>query len=252
MDDKSQIVSPIATAVVLFLFTITFVLIYLTKFQGSSLNVAPEVQTGPSEAQESTTEEDEKPKKTLTTKQKKRQELKEEKKRQKALQDEEREEKEKILRKKQEILEAKRAEQEKLRKEQEQKRLEEEEKAYKELTSKFVIEREGVYTPDVEFSIEDFIEFITSKKLCNVEELSTRFSLKAEDVVKRINELEEQDRIFGLLDDQGRYIYITQNEVDSILSHIKRGRVHKSDLAPYFNSVISLEPTKKVWNFINA
>ncbi|XP_955202.1 uncharacterized protein TA04935 [Theileria annulata] len=256
-EDITPSISPIATAVVLTLFTIVFLLLYFFKFRASPKFNEPEEGGSVSssrpnivtldETNEGVTNEDgedeDKPKKVLTAKQRKRQEIKEERRRLKALEDEEREERRKLLAKKQEQIEAKRLEREALMEEQERKKREEEEKAYQELVSTFVVESEGTISETNQYTVDDFIDYIVSKKLSNVEELSARFSLKASEVIKRIQELEDQNKIFGLLDDQGRYVYITDDEAESVISYLKsKGKLHKQrDLLSFFNSTISLE-----------
>nr|PVC50625.1 tRNA nucleotidyltransferase [Theileria orientalis] len=253
-------VSPVATAVVLGLFSLVFLILYILKFRkkpslppptegGSTSYSNPTIHTldETERADESGANENEeeegKSKKPLKAKQRKRMEMKEEMRRLKALQDEEKEEKRKQMAMKQEQIEAKRLEREKLLQEQEQKKREEEEKAYQELASTFVVESEGTIAEANQYTVDDFINYIVSKKLSNVEELSVRFSLKSNEIIKRIQELEEQDRLFGLLDDQGRYIHITDEEAEAVIRYLKtKGKLHKQkDLVNHFNAIISLE-----------
>ena len=43
-----------------------------------------------------------------------------------------------------------------------------------------------------------------------VEELATKFGLKAQDAILRLKRLEEMGEITGVMDDRGKYIYISE------------------------------------------
>ena len=64
-----------------------------------------------------------------------------------------------------------------------------------------------------------------------------------QDVIDRIRDLQEAGRLSGVLDDRGKYIYITQDEYEAVAKFIKqRGRVSISDLAESSNKLINLTP----------
>ena len=64
-----------------------------------------------------------------------------------------------------------------------------------------------------------------------------------QDVIDRIRDLQEGGRLSGVLDDRGKFIYITMDEYEAVAKFIKqRGRVSISDLAESSNKLINLTP----------
>ena len=64
-------------------------------------------------------------------------------------------------------------------------------------------------------------------------------------MVTRIHSLEEMGHLTGVMDDRGKYIYITPDEMETVAKWIeKKGRVSVDDLVAYCNSFIDLT-TKK-------
>ena len=64
-----------------------------------------------------------------------------------------------------------------------------------------------------------------------------------QDVIDRIKELQENDQLSGVMDDRGKFIYITQDEYEAVAKFIKqRGRVSISELAESSNKLINLTP----------
>ncbi len=64
-----------------------------------------------------------------------------------------------------------------------------------------------------------------------------------QDVINRINELIEEGRLTGVMDDRGKFIYITVNELEAVAKFIKqRGRVSITELAESSNLLINLNP----------
>ncbi|KAF5836645.1 DDRGK domain-containing protein [Dunaliella salina] len=63
------------------------------------------------------------------------------------------------------------------------------------------------------------------------------------DVIDRIHGLEAMGRLTGVMDERGKYIYITLGEMHAVARHlIKKGRVTISELAAQSSSLIDLEP----------
>ena len=55
------------------------------------------------------------------------------------------------------------------------------------------------------------------------------------------------DRLSGVMDDRGKYIYISQEEMQAVADYIKhQGRVSISRLASKSNQFIDLEPKSQV------
>ena len=62
-----------------------------------------------------------------------------------------------------------------------------------------------------------------------------------QDTIDRVKSLLEEGRLTGVLDDRGKFIYITMEEYDAVARFIRqRGRVSISDLAESSNQLINL------------
>jgi hypothetical protein len=100
-------------------------------------------------------------------------------------------------------------------KEEQQKKEEDEFNKWKDF---MVVQDEGEENEDVnsEDLINDFINYIKLRKVVNLEDLSGEFKLNANDLVDRLKHLESQGRICGIIDDRGKYIYLTEKELQVI------------------------------------
>lgn len=75
-----------------------------------------------------------------------------------------------------------------------------------------------------------------------VEQLAAKFRLTSTAVVARLRELEEMGRITGILDDRGKFVFISRAELDAVVRFVRqRGRVSIADLAAESNRLIKLE-----------
>ena len=75
-----------------------------------------------------------------------------------------------------------------------------------------------------------------------LEELSAQFKMKTHDVIDRIKALESDGMLNGILDDRGKFIYLTENEIKGVVDFInQRGRISIFDLAQESNKLIKLE-----------
>lgn len=78
-----------------------------------------------------------------------------------------------------------------------------------------------------------------------LEDLALHFRLKTQAVIDRITDLKKDEILTGVIDDRGKFIYISQKELDAVAKFIRqRGRVSISELAEHSNNLISLEPAK--------
>uniref|UniRef100_A0A1L8EDY0 DDRGK domain-containing protein 1 n=1 Tax=Haematobia irritans TaxID=7368 RepID=A0A1L8EDY0_HAEIR len=164
--------------------------------------------------------------------------LREEKKAKEAKEEEER--------KKQEDQEAeierKKEEAERLARE-EQERKEHEE--YLKMKAAFSIEEEGFEEGDEEKEnlLAEFIKYIKDNKVVVLEDLATEFKLKTQQAIERIQELQANGSITGVIDDRGKFIYISEEELVSVAKFIRqRGRVSIQELAESSNNLINLTP----------
>merc|ERR1712133_40750 len=141
-------------------------------------------------------------------------------------------------------LKEKRAEEEERRRKEEKERKEEEE--YRKLAESFIVDEEGFDETnggesDSENQLQVFIQYIKDTKSVVLEDLAAHFKMKAQDTIDRVTELLDQGHITGVMDDRGKFIYISQEELESIAKFIKqRGRVFISELAENSNKLISL------------
>ncbi|EDO05545.1 DDRGK domain family protein [Babesia bovis T2Bo] len=243
MDDKVE--SPVSyTVAVIVVVLSTLLIIY---FFSGRLPTILESESEPIQAvNEASSNEVESDSRSLTVKQRKKQELKEAKRQQRALIDEERKEKEKLKQQRDDLREKRREEKERQRQEEEEKRAAKAQEAYEAIASEFVVEQEGTIQDHEVFDVEDFINFVIEKKMTTIVELAAKFDLDHKVVASRLNDLELQGRLFGLLDERGRYLYISDSELDALDHYInKEGRIDKyTGLTSFCNATISMAPSK--------
>jgi len=93
--------------------------------------------------------------------------------------------------------------------------------------------------------LSEFIQFIKKRKVVSVDELSDEFRIPSSSVVSRLQALEESGLITGILDDRGKFIYLTEEELDAVARFIeRRGRVSLSDVVAESNKLLKLSPTE--------
>jgi len=69
------------------------------------------------------------------------------------------------------------------------------------------------------------------------------FLLCNQDVIDRIKTLQEDGTLSGVIDDRGKFVYITMQEYEAVARFIKqRGRVSITELAESMNRLIDLSP----------
>lgn len=166
------------------------------------------------------------------------QQLREERKKREALIDEERRKEEQ----REEEVERKREEAERLAREDQARREHEE---YLKLKAAFQVEEEGFDECDddeKENLLRTFIEYIQEEKVVVLEDLATRFKLKTQAAIDRIAELQDAGTLTGVIDDQGKFIYISDQELNEIAGFIQqRGRVSITELAESSNNLVNLK-----------
>lgn len=147
-------------------------------------------------------------------------------------------------------VEEKEAEEEKKKEEAECKAREEmerrEHEEYVRMKEAFCVEEEGFDQEeenDKQNMLQEFIKFIMDNKVIVLEDLAVRFKLKTQATIDRIIELQKEGRLSGVIDDRGKFIYISENELRVVAKFIKqRGRISISDLAEHSSSLINLVP----------
>ncbi|KAK8961312.1 DDRGK domain-containing protein 1 [Platanthera guangdongensis] len=128
----------------------------------------------------------------------------------------------------------------------------------------FSIEEEGTTASETQEEshglLYDFVEYIKKQKCVPLEDLAAEFklrtqnscstarsstpiSIKLQDCINRILELENLGRLTGVMDDRGKYIYISPEEMKAVADYIRRkGRVSIAHLASQSNQFIDLTP----------
>ncbi|XP_075678475.1 DDRGK domain-containing protein 1-like [Dermatophagoides pteronyssinus] len=125
----------------------------------------------------------------------------------------------------------------------------EEQELYLQMKKQFTIDDEGYDGDENEEESQNklqvFIDYIKEKKVVHMDELAGNFNMKTSDVVQRINGLLEQELLIGVIDDRGKFIYITNDELESVARFIKqRGRISLMELAENSNNLIKLIPVE--------
>uniref|UniRef100_A0A182NSN8 DDRGK domain-containing protein 1 n=1 Tax=Anopheles dirus TaxID=7168 RepID=A0A182NSN8_9DIPT len=117
---------------------------------------------------------------------------------------------------------------------------------YMKLKQAFSVEEEGFEEENADEqqnSLLEFIKFIQDNKVVVLEDLAAHFKLKVQAVIDRIGELQKEERITGVIDDRGKFIYISEEELKSVAKFIKqRGRISITELAENSNQLIHLTP----------
>ncbi|KAL9265069.1 DDRGK domain-containing protein [Drosera capensis] len=142
--------------------------------------------------------------------------------------------------------------------EEQERRLEEEAKArqakeeeanaleFEKWKGEFSVNAEGTTENEVQETqdlLSDFVEYIKKHKCVPLEDLAAEFRLRTQDCINRITSLESVGRLSGVMDDRGKYIYISHEEMQAVADYIKRqGRVSIAHLASQSNQFIDLEP----------
>nr|XP_043621842.1 DDRGK domain-containing protein 1 [Erigeron canadensis]XP_043621843.1 DDRGK domain-containing protein 1 [Erigeron canadensis] len=111
----------------------------------------------------------------------------------------------------------------------------------------FSVDAEGTTENEVQDGTQgllyDFVEYIKKQKCVPLEDLAAEFKLRTQDCINRITALEDMGRLSGVMDDRGKYIYISHEEMQAVADYIKReGRVSIAHLASQSNQFIDLEP----------
>lgn len=94
--------------------------------------------------------------------------------------------------------------------------------------------------------LSQFIAYIKGAKAVELDELASEFRMSTADVIQRITALEEAGELTGVMDDRGKFICISRDEMASVAQFItSRGRISIAELAAKSNTFIDLD-TRKV------
>ena len=148
-------------------------------------------------------------------------------------------------RKKEEERAQKRQEEEdRLRQEEEERQLREEEE-YKKWEQYIVLEGEGTDVKedlfDDEARVNQFINYLNTRKVCVMDEVGAEFGMKTDEVLAAIERLERENRLTVIVDDRGKLIVVTEEELAAIADVIKReGRVALGRLTKLCGGIVRL------------
>lgn len=145
------------------------------------------------------------------------------------------------------LMEQKQEEEERQAKEEQERREEEE---YQKLKASFVVEEVGEeeqLTEDQSRNLlQEFIQYIENSKVVLLEDLASHFGMRTQDAISRLQDLLAEGSLTGVIDDRGKFISITPEELDSVARFIRqRGRVSITELAQASNSLINLQPESR-------
>ncbi|PVD29369.1 hypothetical protein C0Q70_08620 [Pomacea canaliculata] len=140
--------------------------------------------------------------------------------------------------------EAARAEEERKRKEEQERREHEE---YLKLKEAFTVDEEGQQDMEADLDshslLQEFMTYIRETKVVILEDLAAHFKLNTQDVIQRVQDLQTSGDLTGVIDDRGKFIYITMEELEAVAKFIRQnGRVSIAELAESSNRLITLDP----------
>jgi hypothetical protein len=137
------------------------------------------------------------------------------------------------------------AQEEEMQRAAEEKKTKEDEEA-SQWMGQISVEQEGTGEGDDQTEsqglLQQFIDYIKTRKTVPLEQLATEFKLRTTDVIDRVLGLEAMGRLTGVMDERGKYIYISPDEMQAVAKYINdKGRVAISELAAKSNTFIDLE-----------
>jgi len=139
--------------------------------------------------------------------------------------------------------------QEELIKQLEEEQRKKEEDEYNKWKDMFVVEEAGKEADnrgDEENLLQKFVEYIKLRKVVMLDDLCAEFKLSTKDVIDRIQRLIDSKKLSGIIDDRGKFIYITEDEFKAVMNFIKkRGRISRTDLVIECNRLIKMNPSEE-------
>ena len=71
---------------------------------------------------------------------------------------------------------------------------------------------------------------------------SLTYGAPPQEAIDRVHQLQEMSRLTGVVDDRGKFIFISQEELESVAAFVKlKGRVSIQDLAAASSSLVQLQ-----------
>lgn len=149
-----------------------------------------------------------------------------------------------------ERAEEKKKEEEERKAREEKERREHEE--YLKMKEAFSVEEEGFEEGELgneQNLLQEFVNYIKAQKVVVIEDLAAQFKLKTQAAIDRIKDLQNDNILTGVIDDRGKFIYVSPQEMEAVAKFIRqRGRVSIAELAENSNQLINLTPNVGVVN----
>ncbi|KAL4427932.1 hypothetical protein ABPG75_002021 [Micractinium tetrahymenae] len=126
---------------------------------------------------------------------------------------------------------------------EERRRREEEEAAkWMHLFSVDAAGEEALSKEEGEAQAARFVDYIRSRKTAALEELAAEFGMRTQEVISKVQSLEAEGALTGVMDDRGKFIFISPEEMHAVADFIRsRGRIAIAELAHRSNEFLDLE-----------
>lgn len=111
------------------------------------------------------------------------------------------------------------------------------------MKAEFEVQEEGFDEEDTneDEQLQNFIDYVKTNKVVVLEDLAAHFKLKTQAAIDRIKDLQKDNRLSGVIDDRGKFIYISEEELQAVVKFIRqRGRVSIAELAEHSSNLINL------------
>merc|ERR1712142_599422 len=118
---------------------------------------------------------------------------------------------------------------------------------YLKLKAEFAVEEEGeaqlATEEESQALLQQFVDFIRQQKVVLMEDLASHFSLRTQEAIQRVQDLQAMGRLTGVIDDRGKFIHISTEEMQEVAKFIRlHGRISIADLAAASSSLVNLTP----------
>jgi len=88
--------------------------------------------------------------------------------------------------------------------------------------------------------LEEFLQTFRKRKVVVLEEIAAKLQMRTMDLIERVKMLQEQDLLTGVLDDRGKFIFLSESQLTEIAEFIHRkGRVTNADVARKCNEILA-------------
>jgi hypothetical protein len=95
-------------------------------------------------------------------------------------------------------------------------------------------------------AVSRFVDFIKEKRTVSMEELGSAFQMTAPDAVDRVKSLHASRALTGVLDDRGKFVYFSMEEMMQMREAIvQKGRISIADLTSICNTILEEEEEKE-------